>query len=97
MQAGTAAAHFFIGRYTEALSWAEAAIQTQPAYIPSTAIAAAAAALSGNQASAAKAMARLCQIDPELRLANLKDVFPIRRPEDFERLAEGLRRARLPD
>jgi adenylate cyclase len=97
MQAATAAAHFYAGRYIEALSWAETAMQTQPDYILSASIAAAVAALSGNQAAAAKAISRLSQIDPELRLSNLKDVFPIRRPEDFERLAEGLRKAGLSD
>jgi tetratricopeptide (TPR) repeat protein len=97
MQSGTAAAHFFAGRYKEALSWAETAIQSQSDYIPSTSVAAAAAALSGNLSAAAKAMARLRQIDPELRLSNLKDVFPIRRAEDFDRWAEGMRRAGLPD
>ena len=97
MQASTAAAHFFAGRYVEALSWAETAIQSQPDYIPSTSVAAAAAALSGNQAAAAKAIARLRLIDPALRISNLKDFFPLRRPEDFDRWAEGLRKAGLPD
>ena len=42
MQAATAAAHFFAGRYAEALSWAEMSIREQPDYIPSTSVAAAA-------------------------------------------------------
>ena len=97
MQASTAAAHFFAGRYPEASSWAETAMQSQPDYILSTSVAAAAAALSGNHAAAAKAMARLRQIDPELRLSNLKDFFPLRRAEDFDRWVEGMRKAGLPE
>ena len=63
----------------------------------STSVAAASAALAGNQAAAAKAMARLRQLMPELRLSNLKDLFPIRRAEDFDRWTEGLKKAGLPE
>jgi hypothetical protein len=56
-----------------------------------------ASALAGKPVEAEKAMARLRQIDPELRLSNLKDLFPIRRSEDFDRWAEGLRKAGLPE
>jgi len=42
-------------------------------------------------------MARLRQIDPELRVSNLKDMTPLRRPEDRARLEEGLRKAGLPE
>ena len=42
-------------------------------------------------------MARLRALDPALRLSNLKDLLPFRRPEDFARWAEGLRRAGLPE
>jgi len=55
------------------------------------------AALVGNQAAAAKAMAHLRQLTPDLCISNLKDLFPIRRPEDFDRWAEGLRKAGLPE
>ena len=34
---------------------------------------------------------------PELRISNLKDLLPIRRAEDFDRWAEGLRKAGLPE
>ena len=42
-------------------------------------------------------MARLRQLMPELRLSNLKDLFPIRRTQDFDRWADGLRKAGLPE
>ena len=97
MQAATAAAHFFAGRYAEALSWAEMSIREHPDYIPSTSVAAASGALAGNHAAAGKAMARLRQLMPELRISNLKDLWPIRRAEDFDRWAEGMRKAGLPE
>ncbi|MBC8012975.1 MAG: adenylate/guanylate cyclase domain-containing protein [Methyloceanibacter sp.] len=97
MQSATSAAHFFAGRYAEASSWAEMSIREQPSYIVSTSVAAAAAALAGNHAAAGKAMAHLRQIDPELRISNLKDLIPIRRAEDFDRWVEGMRKAGLPE
>ena len=53
--------------------------------------------MAGRQDQAPKAMARLCELDPALRLSNLKHVFPLRRPEDINRLTEGLRKAGLPE
>ena len=97
MQAATASAHFFAGRYAEALSWAEMAIRELPDYIPSTSVAAASGALAGNHAAAGNAMARLRQLMPELRIANLKDQFPIRRSDHFDRWAEAMRKAGLPE
>jgi TolB-like protein/class 3 adenylate cyclase len=99
MQTATAAAHFFAGRYAEALSWAEKSMREQRNFILilSTSIAAAAAALAGRQPDAESAMARVRQIDPTLRISNLKDFYPLRRADDFNRLAEGLRKAGLPE
>ncbi len=97
MQAATAAAHFFAGRYTEALSWAEMSIREQPDYILSESVAAASAALAGHPAAAAKSMARLRQLMPELCISNLNELLPIRRPEDFDRWTEAMRKAGLPE
>jgi tetratricopeptide (TPR) repeat protein len=97
MQAGAAIGHFFAGRYSEALSWAEMSIRERPGYVLSTSVASASAALVANHAAAEKAMARLRQSKPELRISNLKDLFPFRRPEDVDRWAEGLRKAGLPE
>ena len=97
MQAATAFAHSISGRFAEALSWAEMSMRERPGSINATGVAAAAAALAGNQASAGKAMARLRQTHPQLRISNLKDLWPIRRAKDFDQIAEGLRKAGLPE
>ena len=97
MQAATAFAHFFAGRYDAASSWAEAAMREQPNFLIATCVGAASGALAGKPAEAEKAMARLRQLNPALRLSNLKDLLPIRRPQDFDRWAEGLRKAGLPE
>ena len=97
MQMATAWGHFFLGRDDEASSWAEAALRQQPNFFVATCVAAAAAALAGKTAEAARAMTRLREIDPALRLSNLHELLPFRRPEDFARWAEGLRLAGLPE
>ena len=96
MQAATALAHFFAGRYAEASSWAGAAVREKPNHLIATSVVAASGALAGRSAEAEKAMVRLRQLDPALRLSNLGNLGPIRRPEDLARWSEGLRKAGLP-
>jgi hypothetical protein len=54
-------------------------------------------ALSGRIEQAQKAMARLRQIDSALRISDLKDLTPLRRPEDMSKYSEGMRKAGLPE
>jgi TolB-like protein/class 3 adenylate cyclase len=97
MQVGTAFAHFLADRYDEASEWANRALREQPNYPAATRILAASKALSGQSGDAQQAMARLRGLDPSLRVSNLGEVYPLRRPEDLAKLAEGLRKAGLPD
>jgi tetratricopeptide (TPR) repeat protein len=97
MHAATACAHLFAGRMAEALSWAEKAARLMPDYFIVAIVLAASSAIAGRPAEAEKAMARLRQIAPTLRISNILDWFPIRRPEDLARWTEGLRKAGLPE
>jgi tetratricopeptide (TPR) repeat protein len=98
MRAGTAYAHFFLGCYDEAASWAAMALQNNPDFQTGLRIAAASNAMAGRPEQAHKAMARLRQLNPALRVSTLKDVLgPYRRAEDLSRLEEGLRQAGLPE
>jgi TolB-like protein len=98
MRSGTAYAHFLLGRYDDAASWAALALQDRPDYQPALRQVAASNAMAGRPEQAQKAMARLRQLNPALRISNLKDVLgPYQRAEDFARYAEGLRRAGLPE
>jgi tetratricopeptide (TPR) repeat protein len=97
MQVVMAQAHFFAGRYDEALSFAEAAVRQRPNFFIAICVAAASAALAGKRAKAEKAMARVRELNPGLRMSNLKDLLPLRRPEDFACWAEGMRKAGLPE
>jgi adenylate cyclase len=96
-QYGIAFAHFFAGRYDEALSWAGKALRERRNYHSELRIFAASSALAGRLEDAQEAMARLREIDPALRVSDVKDLMPLRRPGDAARYAEGLRKAGLPE
>jgi TolB-like protein len=89
--------HFFAGRYDEASWWAEKGLRERPNWANAARIAAASNALAGRVDQAHKAMARLRQIDPALRVSDLRRMLPFRRPEDLARYEEGLRTAGLPE
>ena len=97
MRSGTAHAHFFLGRYDQAASWAAMALQDNPDYQPGLRIAAASNAMAGRPEQAHKAMARLRRLNPALRVSNLKAVLGPWRADDLARYEEGLRQAGLPE
>jgi adenylate cyclase len=98
MQSETAYAHFFAGRYNEAASWAGMALRDRPDNVNALRTAAASHALAGRLEQAQKALARLRQLDPVLRISNVRDSHgPYQRPEDLTRIEEGLRKAGLPE
>jgi tetratricopeptide (TPR) repeat protein len=97
MRAAIACAHFFAGRYEEALSWAQMAMREHPEMLFATGTAAASAAVLGRMPEAHLAMARLRELDPELRVSNLKDFIPLRREEDFAAWSGALQKAGLPE
>ncbi len=94
---GIALAHFVAGRYDEASSWAEKALQERADYLPAIRELAASNALSGRDSEAQAAMAHLRKIDPAMRVSTVKDWLPFRRPDDLARLEDGLRKAGLPE
>jgi adenylate cyclase len=96
MQAVVAYGHFLAGRFGEAVSWAEMAVRERSSHLSAWRVLAASHALSGQQEKAHKAMARVRDLDPALRLSNLNDVIPFR-PKDLALLADGLRQAGLPE
>jgi adenylate cyclase len=74
------------------------AFQDNPDLPPGLRIDAASNAMAGRPEQAHKAMARLRQLNPALRVSNLKDVLgPYQDAEDLARYEEGLRQAGLPE
>jgi hypothetical protein len=51
----------------------------------------------GRLDAAQEAMAKLRQLDPGLRISNLRNLQPIRQPDDYARWEAGLRLAGLPE
>jgi adenylate cyclase len=98
MRSGYAHGHFFLNRNEEAVSWAKMALQENPDFQPALRILAASAAMAGHSEQAQKAVARLRQVNPALRVSTLKDVLgPYRLAADLSRYEEGLRQAGLPE
>jgi TolB-like protein len=90
-------AHFFCGRFDDALSWGERALRERPGYLPAARIVVASVALGSRLPSPEMSIVRLRELDPTLRLSNLKEQMPLRRAEDLAMLTDGLRKAGLPE
>lgn len=97
MQVAAGFAHFVGGNPKRAYELAENALRAQPNFLVGSCVAAASAGLAGLMPQAEKAMARVRAINPNLRLSNLSELLPLRRPVDIAKWSEGLRRAGLPD
>lgn len=97
MRRATSFAHFIAGRYEEAIENAEAvATSSQNAGVADSSVAAS-AILLGRPDEARRAMQRLREAEPKLRLSNLRSRFPIVKDDDFHRFAQALRDAGLPE
>jgi TolB-like protein len=88
---------FALGRYEEALLWAEKALRERPGYLPAARMIVAGAALAEVPERPETSVTRLRELEPTLRVSNLRVQIPYRRPEDLARLADGLRKAGLPE
>lgn len=97
MQAGMAAANLFGGRFDEASLWAARSSRSLPSFLMVVAVIAASHALAGRNDEAGRAMQRLRELDPTLRVSNLTDWLPIRRQQDLAIFTDGLRKAGLPE
>jgi Flp pilus assembly protein TadD len=97
MQSATGVAYFVAGRYAEAAEWAAKANHEQPGFLGAIRNLAASNALRGDLEQARRALARARDLDPRLRISNLKDRVGPYRQDDFNRFAEGMRLAGLPE
>jgi adenylate cyclase len=93
----TAFAHIFRGDYGEALNWVSKVLRKEPNMLAALRVAAIANALAGNIEEARQFMAMHRQFVPAMRITDLSEHLPLRRPQDFERYVEGMRVAGLPE
>jgi TolB-like protein len=96
MQTGVAHAHFVEGRHEEASLWAGRAIRNLANWLPGMIVATASAALCG-KLEAQNLASRLRNLDPTLRISNLRERLPFSRQEYLAPYEEGLRLAGIPD
>jgi tetratricopeptide (TPR) repeat protein len=95
MQAGMAVAHLFAGRFD--VAWAEKSFRQLPDFLMVAGIIAASHALAGRQDEARRAISHLRELDPTLRVSNIREWLPIHRDEHLAIFANGLRQAGLPE
>ncbi|MEJ7688091.1 MAG: adenylate/guanylate cyclase domain-containing protein [Variovorax sp.] len=89
-------AEFVAGRYDEAVAWTRKSSRANPRFIAAQRTLAASLALSGDTAGAHEVARDLLAIEPTFRVSTFIEWYPLRRPEDLQRLADGLRAAGLP-
>ena len=86
-----------LGRYDESLKWSAKALARQSHWLLGMRIAVIGHALAGNIEEARGLATRMHQLDPGMRISNLREFLPYRRPEDVELLIKGMRLAGLPE
>ncbi len=89
-------AHFQAGRYAEAGSAAQLAIQQRPGHPALYIMAAASYGLGGESDKARRSIAQLTSLAPNISAADIEGNFVYCRQEDRSRLAMGLRAGGLP-
>jgi adenylate cyclase len=95
---GSANAQFAVGRYDEAVASARLAIENGPGHIGPHTFLTAALALRGDMMAAAEARDALLRLRPGFSLTWMKENMPIPLTGELkERLAEGLRKAGIPE
>jgi TolB-like protein len=91
----TSLAHFVAGRYEEASLWAAKAHREKPNFLGIVRLVAVSNALTGRMDEARRALGLARELDPGMRIANLKYRVGPFRAEDFGKYEEGLRLAGL--
>ena len=89
-------AHYHAERYAVAASWAERVLRQMEWFRPGLRLAAASYAQAGMKEEARQAAARLLEVEPNLRVSNLRDALGPYRPAGLARYQDGLRMAGVP-
>src|SRR5262245_62091514 len=96
MLIGVAYANFLAGDYEKASSVARDAIRDH-AWLGGLRVLAASKALTGEVEEAREVVGRILDLDPALRISNLKDRISPLKSEDFTKYADALRKAGVPE
>ena len=90
-------AHFIAGRDDYAAYWAAMALHIKPNWLPALRMAIACNAMRGHVDEADRALNLYLQIDPEVSIAKICEIYPLRRDVDRQRLILGMRKAGVPE
>jgi tetratricopeptide (TPR) repeat protein len=91
---GLAVAHYFMGRYAEAVEYSRKALQQRSAFTAGYRIHIASLAQAGEMKEACEALARMKELQPELSIAWIEQNVPYT-PEPMAKFIEGMRKAGL--
>jgi len=94
--AGLAAAHYFDGRYTEAIAMAQQALQLRPGHLGARRKLCASLAQAGLVEEARSALSVLREMQPNISIAWIRQSVPYT-SESMTRFLEGMRKAGLTD
>ena len=90
-------AEFVAGRYDQSVGWLRKAHRTNARFLATHRTLAASLALSGDVEAAKIVAQEMLLIDPRFRVTAFLSWYPLRRADDLERFATGLRLAGLPE
>ena len=90
-------AELIAGRYEEAVIWLGKARRDNARFVPMHRTRAACLALLGRDDEAKAAATDLLAVHPQFHVSTFVASYPLRRPDDLDRLAKGLRLAGLPE
>jgi len=90
-------AHMQLQQHEEAVSWARKSLAQHKYNLPAYHVLAASCVHLHLQAEAEKTVHQLRELDPELTISRLQEIYPVARYRNLNLLLEGLRQAGLPD
>ena len=90
-------AEFVSGRYDQAIGWLRKAQRMNPRFSACLRTLTASLALAGDLEGARAAARQVLEIEPGFRVSVFTSWYPLQRPGDLERLADGFRLAELPE
>jgi adenylate cyclase len=94
---GCAFACFHLDRHEEGYAWAKKAVQDRPTFTHALAAFAVNARALGRRSEAEAAVETLCRLLPDLRVAHLRKLFPVRATDEARKIEDSLRSLGLPE
>ena len=94
---GIGTGHFIAERYEEAIAWANKVIAERPETPAGRRLLAASLAQLGKNTEARKAMEDLLSLTPGVTATLLRNIVYFKKPADFDRYIDAMRKAGLPD